>query len=117
MLICKLPRLCLIISSLIIITGLLPDCSDPEKICETAVEIAATAIVRCESNSSLEQTKQALMDEWALGSCKTIKKIRDIDSLVNDCLPWLEKVSCNVLLSGRKLPACENQLLMSTVEL
>lgn len=117
MLIFKMPFRYPLVISLLIISGLQPNCTDPDKICETAIEKAAAAIVRCEPNINLEATKQSLLDEWALGSCKTIKKIRDLSSLVNDCLPWLEKVSCNVLQSGRKLPACENQLLMTTDQL
>ncbi len=94
----------------------LPDCTDPQVTCLSVVDVAAKAIVRCEPGSNFEEIKQSLLETWALGDCRLIKKIRDPVGLINDCLPWLSQVSCSVLTSGKRPPACQNQLLLTTDE-
>ncbi len=94
----------------------MPDCTDTESACLTVVDVAAKAILRCEPGSDLETIKQDLLEKWALGDCKLIKRIRDPKGLVNDCLPWMQKASCHILVSGKQPPACQNQLLFTTSE-
>jgi hypothetical protein len=101
---------------LLLSMAFLYDCTDPEEVCNKAVEVATLAVSRCDSTSNYHQTKENLLQMWALGDCKTIKKIRDINALIDDCWPWLEKVSCDLLLSGKTHPACQNQLLIQDTE-
>jgi hypothetical protein len=94
----------------------IPDCTDTEATCLSVVDIAAKTIVRCEPGSDLDVIKQSLLEQWVLGDCKLVKKIRDPKGLINDCLPWMERASCRILNSGNKPEACQNQLLLTTSE-
>jgi len=104
-----------LIAASLFLCALLPDCTDPKAVCVTTIDIAAKAIVRCDPDTNLAETKKQLLKAWALGNCGTIKKIRDIAGLY-ECLDWLKEVDCEVINSGQKPPTCENQLLMSIDE-
>jgi hypothetical protein len=106
------PKLATLFVLILAAGSILPDCTKPEELCLTIADIAAKTEVRCNPELNYDEQKQKFIDLAALGSCKTVKKIRDIDALTNDCLPWIESVSCSVLAAGRQLPACENQLLL-----
>lgn len=104
-------------STLFLISFLLgvsvPRCDDPEQLCNAAAEISAKTELRCGSTRTLEEGIQAFKDQVAFGDCRMIKTVRDSAALINDCLPWLSSVSCQMLEQGRVLPACLNQFFMT----
>ena len=110
-------RLCLAtLVACALLGSYIPDCTDSEATCLAVVDVAAKAIWRCEPDSELEAIKQDLLEKLTLGDCRLIKKIRDPKALINDCLPWMQKASCHLLVSGKQPPACQNQLLFTASE-
>jgi hypothetical protein len=91
----------------------MPRC-DEEQLCNAAAELSAKTELRCGSSRSFEEAAKAFKEKVAFGDCRTIKSIRDRDSLVNQCLPWLENASCDLLNQGQILPACLNQFSTSS---
>ena len=90
-----------------------PRCDDPVFLCESAAQIVAKTEKRCGSNRGLEEAEQSFKDKVAYGDCNTIKKIRDSKMLEKECLPWLERAPCELILQGKILPACINQFSTS----
>lgn len=84
-------------------------CDDPEALCNAAAEISAESEIRCGSSRTREEAIQAFKNLVAFGDCKTVKSIRDASALYDQCLPWLETASCELILRGQVLPACKNQ--------
>ena len=84
-----------------------------EEVCGDLVDAVTEALVRCNLGTR-EQIRQLL--EQQLGSCSDVKDIRDEDALYDECIPWLESVECNELVSasqnGQLHESCEDQLLL-----
>jgi len=87
----------------------LPRCDDLEQLCNSAAEISAKIEIRCGSARTFEEAVIAFKERVAFGDCRTIKSIRDPKSLTEECLPWLESASCELIANGHILPACLNQ--------
>lgn len=84
------------------------DCDDPKEACLKAADLWASAYIRCGDSTPKKVLEQTFIDTVAYGSCASVERLRDPAALADKCLPWLETVSCDVLVSGRLLPACEN---------
>ena len=98
----------------VVLLGLsVPRCDDPVFLCESAAQLVAKTELRCGSSRNLEEAAQSFKDKIAYGDCNTIKSIRDSKILEKECLPWLERAPCELILQGRILPACVNQFSTS----
>ena len=87
----------------------MPRCDDPVEVCFKAAEIVALTSMRCSDQVTFDEARQAFMDSVAYGNCRTVKRVRDLDALMDDCLPWLTTAPCSFLEAGQYLPACLGQ--------
>lgn len=90
--------------------------ASPSEYCEQAADTWARRRAECDPSFSYEKEKSIFIDALAYGDCNTITKIRNSKSFIESCLPWIERISCEVLFNGPRLPACNNQLLVDDLE-
>jgi hypothetical protein len=84
---------------------------DPKRACaDMAHEVAQTGQREC--GFPYASGYQEFMDQYANGSCSSVRALRDADELYRLCIPFLRSQNCTDWTAGTSDPSCDNQLIL-----
>lgn len=89
--------------------GSAPPSTSPRDVCVDTANAVATAAQRC--GELFADAFQDFVNAAAGGDCKNVKNIRDVNELYTQCIPWIQRATCNDLRAGNLPDSCLGQLL------
>lgn len=78
---------------ILVLVLLLAGCgAEPVALCEDLVDAFVDKAVECEMDGDAART--AVLDMVAGGSCESVVDLRDPKSFTDQCIPWVEALTC-----------------------